>query len=88
MSDSEKKVNRNMYNISSIKRITRKFLKVSHCSCAEQLHRNVEKKCAARANLLFCQLDLLLFFHHSLALPSLLSISRFYILFEQTINII
>ena len=43
MSDGEKKVNRNMYNISSIKRITRKFLKVSHCSCAKQLHRNVEK---------------------------------------------
>ena len=88
MSNGEKKVNRNMYNISSIKRITRKFLKVSNCSCAKQLHRNVEKKCAARANLLFGQLDLLLFFHYSLALPSLLSISRFYILFEQTINII
>ena len=77
MSDGEKKVNRNMYNISSIKRITRKFLRVSHCSCAKQLHRNVEKKCAARANLLFCQLDLLLFFHYSLALPCCLAFQDF-----------
>ena len=61
MIDSEKKVNRNTYNISSIKRVTRKFLEVSHCSRAKQRQRNVQKqhaklflanqkkKCAARA---------------------------------------
>ena len=38
-----KKVNRNTYNISSIKRVTRKFLEVSRCSRAKQRQRNVQK---------------------------------------------
>ena len=58
MSGSEKKVNENTYDISSRK----KFLEVSRCSRAKQRQRNVQKKCAARAKLLFCQLDLMLFF--------------------------
>ena len=41
---SEKIVNRKTYNISSIKRITRKFLEVSHCRPAKQRQRNVQKK--------------------------------------------
>ena len=49
-----KKVNKNTYDISSIKRVTRKFLEVSRCSRAKQRQRNVQKKCAARAELLFC----------------------------------
>ena len=49
MSGSEKKVNENTYDISSIK----KFLEVSRCSRAKQRQRNVQKKCAARAKLLF-----------------------------------
>ena len=53
MSDSEKKVNKNTYDVSSIKRVTRKFLEVSRCSRAKQQQRNVQKKCAARAKLLF-----------------------------------
>ena len=53
MSSSEKKVNENTYDISSIKRVTKKFLEVSRCSCAKQRQRNVQKKCAARAKLLF-----------------------------------
>ena len=72
MSGSEKKVNENTYDISSIKRAT-KFLDVSRCS---------------RAKLLFWLIRLIFVFHHSPALPSLLNITRFYILFEQTINII
>ena len=44
MSGSEKKVNRNTYNTSSIKRVTRKFLEVSRCSGAKQRQRNVPKK--------------------------------------------
>ena len=36
MKGSEKKVNRNAYNISSIKRVTRNFLEVSRCSRAKQ----------------------------------------------------
>ena len=55
MSGSEKKkVNENTYDISSIKRVTKKFLEVSRCSRAKQWQRNVQKKCAARAKLLFC----------------------------------
>ena len=54
MSDSGKKVNKNTYDISSKKRVTRKLLEVSRCSRAKQRQRNVQRKCAARAKLLFC----------------------------------
>ena len=54
MSDSEKRVNKNTSDIPSIKRVTRKFLDVSRNSRAKQQQRNVPKKCAARAKLLFC----------------------------------
>ena len=54
MSGSEKKVNENAYDISSIKRVTKKFLKVLRRSRVKQRQRNVQKKCAARAKLLFC----------------------------------
>ena len=50
MSGSEKKVNENTYDISSIKT----FLEVSRCSRPKQRQRNEQKKCAARAKLLFC----------------------------------
>ena len=53
MSGSEKKVNNNMYNILSIKCVTKKFLEVSHCSHPKQQKRNVQKKGAACAKLLF-----------------------------------
>ena len=62
ISVSEKKVNQNTYDISSMKRVTKKFLKVLRCSRAKPRQRNVQKKCAARSKLLFCLLDLLLFF--------------------------
>ena len=42
MSGSEK-VNGNTYDISSIKRVTKKFLEVSRCSRAKQRQRNVQK---------------------------------------------
>ena len=54
MSDSEKRVNKNTSEILSIKRVTRKFLEVSRNSRAKQRQRNVQKKCAACAKLLFC----------------------------------
>ena len=38
-----KKVNNNRYDISSIKRVTRKFLEVSRCGRAKQRQRNVQK---------------------------------------------
>ena len=40
-----------MYDISSIKRITKRFLEVSRCSRAKQQQRNVQEKCAARTKL-------------------------------------
>ena len=54
MSDSEKKVNKNTSDISSIKRVTRKFPEVSLCSRPKQRQRNVQTKYATRAKLLFC----------------------------------
>ena len=55
MSGSEKKVNENTYDISSTQRVTsKKFLEVSRCGRAKQRQRNVQKKCATRAKLLFC----------------------------------
>ena len=71
MRDSGKEVNRKKYNISSTKYVTRKLLEVSRCSCAKQRPRNVQKKCAESAKLLFCLLDLLLFFHRSSCLRRL-----------------
>ena len=81
-------MNENTYDISSIKRETKKFLEVSRCSRAKQRQRNVQKKFAARAKLLFWLIRPVVVFHRSPALPSPLSITRFYFLFEQTINII
>ena len=52
VSGCEKKGDTNTYDISSIKRVTRKFLGVLRCSRAKQQQRNVQKKCAARAKLL------------------------------------
>ena len=83
MSGSEKKVNEKTYDISLIKRVTKKFLKVSRCSRAKQRQRNVQKKLckvAFFANQTYCC------FSRSPVLPSPLSITRFYIFFEQTIK--
>ena len=88
ISGSEKKVNDNMCDISSIKLKTKKFLEVSPCSLAKQRQRSVQQKFAGRAKLLFLLIRPIVVFHRSPALRSLLSITRFYILFEQTINII
>ena len=44
----KKKVKKKTYDISSIKRVTKKFLEVSRCSRAKQRQRNVQEKCAAR----------------------------------------
>ena len=71
-----KMVNENTYNISSKKRVTKKFLEVSRCSRGT-------KKCAARAKLFFLLIRPIVVFHRSTALPSPLSITRIYILFEK-----
>ena len=72
MSGSEKKeVNENTYEISSIK----KFVEISRCSRVKQRQRNVQKKCAARAKLLFLLIRPIVVFNRSPALPSPLSIT-------------
>ena len=84
-------MNENTYDISSIKtikRVTKKFLEVSRGSRVKQRQRNVQKKCAARAKLVFLLITPIVVLHLSQALHSSLSITRFYILYEQTINII
>ena len=43
MSDNEKKVNKNTFDISFIKCVTRKFLEVLVFSRAKQRQRNVQK---------------------------------------------
>ena len=54
MSSSEKKkVNKNSYDIFSIKRATRKFLEVSRCSRAKQRERNVQKKVCCKCKVAF-----------------------------------
>ena len=74
MGSSEKKVNENTYDISSIKLVTKKFLDVSRCSRAKQRQRlklKCTEKCAARAKLLFLLIRLIIAFHRSPLFPSL-----------------
>ena len=86
MSNSEKKyMNKNTYNISSIKRVTRKFLEVSGCSHAKQWQRNIEKSVLHVKSCFLLIRPIVVFSPFSLPLP--LSITQFYILLEQTINI-
>ena len=50
MSNSEEKSEREQVRHF----LNKKFVEVSRCSRAKQRQRNVQKKCAARAKLLFC----------------------------------
>ena len=81
-------MNENTYDISSMKHVTKKFVEDSSCSRARQRQINVQKKCAAGVKLLFLLIRPIVVFHRSPTLPSPLGITRFYILFGQTINII
>ena len=49
----QKKSEQDHIQISSIKRVTRKFLEVSRCRRAKQRQRNTQKKCATRTKLIF-----------------------------------
>ena len=52
MSRRGKKTSRNIYDISSIKHVTRKF----HVVVAQKKAKKCTRKCAARAKLFFCYL--------------------------------
>ena len=88
MSGSEKEVNESTFEISSKKHVTKKFLEVSHCSRAKQRQRNVQKQFCCSCKVAFLLYRPIVVFHRSPALPSPLAITRFYILFGQTLNII
>ena len=89
MSGSEKKVNKKTYDISSKERVTSRVSGSFTLKSCKTTAKKCTKKCAARAKLLaFFLIRPIVVFHRSPALPSLLSITRFYILFEQNINII
>ena len=49
-----KKSENNRYDISSIKRVTRKFLEVSRCGRAKQRQRNVQKSVLHVQSCFFC----------------------------------
>ena len=84
MSGSEKKVDGTTYNISSIKRVTRKFLEVSGCRLARPRQKDVQKKCVARAKLFFCLLDLFLpFFAVFVAVAAWLTLHDFIFCFSK-----
>ena len=67
----KKKLNKNMFDISSIKRVTRKFLKVSRCGRAKRRLRNVQKSVLHVQSCFFANNDLFLFFHRSRCLRPL-----------------
>ena len=53
MRDGEKKVNKNTYDISFIKRVTRKFLEVSRCSRAKKTAKKCTKKMCCTCKVTF-----------------------------------
>ena len=77
-------VNENTYDISSIKRVTKKFLEVSGCSRAKQRQRKVQKKVCCTCKVAFLLIRPVAVFHRYPVLPSPQSITLFCILFEQT----
>ena len=81
MNGSEKNAKiKNRYDISSIKRVTRKFLEVSLCSGTKEQHKKCTKKVGCTCKVAFSLIRPTIVFS-PFSLPSLLSITRFYILF-------
>ena len=83
----KKKLNKNTYHIYSKKRVTRKFLEVSRCSRAKQRQRNLQKKVCCTYKVAFLLIRPIVV-SSPLSLLSPPSITRLYILFAKTINII
>ena len=83
MSGSEKKVKENAFDVFSIK----KFLEV-RVVVVQNNGKDMYKKGCCTCKIVFLLIRPIVVFHRSPALPSPLSTTRFYILFEQTINVI
>ena len=79
---SKRKVNKNTYKISSMKRVTRKFLEISiHVVVEQNNSRETFKKSVLHVQSCFLLIKPTGLFWLS-SLPSPLSITRLYILFE------
>ena len=88
MSGSEKKVNKKRYDISSKERVTSRVSGSFTLKSCKTTAKKCTKKCAARAKLFFFGFNvrpIIVFSPFLLPLP--LSITRFCILSEQTMNI-
>ena len=72
MSGSEKKVNENTYDISAIKRVTKRFLEVSHIVVLKNNCKEMYKKSVLHVQSCFRPIVV---FHRSPALPSPLTIT-------------
>ena len=84
--DNHVTVRPNRYDISTIKRVTSKFLEVSRCGRAKQRQRNVQKS-LLHVQSCFLLIRLIVVFL-PFSLPSPPNITLFYILFEKTISVI
>ena len=83
----EKKGDRDLEReISSIKRELRSFW-TFHVAVLQNRGKEMYKKSVLHVQSCFLLIRPIVVFHRSPALPSPLSITQFYILFEQTINI-
>ena len=83
----KKLVNENTYDNSFIKLVTKKFRKF-HVVVLQNNGKEMYKKVCFMCKVAFLLIRPIVVFHRSPALPSPFSITRFYILFEETINTI
>ena len=89
MSGSVKKVNKNMYGISSIECATRKFnFRTFYVVVVQNNGKEMFIQSVLHVQSFVLLIRRYVVFFLPFSLPSLLSITRFYIKFEQTINII
>ena len=78
MSGSEKKVSENTYDISPIKRVTKKLsLWKFHVVVVQHNGKEMYKKVCCTSKVAFLLIRPIVVFHRSPALPSPLSIARF-----------
>ena len=87
MSDSEKKVNENTYDISAKNRVTKICFWKFHVVVVQNNGKEMYKKSVLHVQSCFLLIRPIVVFS-PFSLPSPLSITRFYILFRQTLNII
>ena len=87
MSGSEKKVNENTYDISSKNRVTKICFWKFHVVVVQNNGKEMYKKSVLHGQSCFLLMRPIVVFS-PFSLPSPLSITRFYILFKQTLNII